>query len=146
MRRTRSEHMLSALPPIATEERTFASLARPGGNVTGLSQLQADLAGKRLELLRELLPDVRRLAVLANVAFAGAVQETEEVRLAAGKFGLEVVPAEIRRAEDLAPAFDAVKGRRDDRCRLLCRDRCFGSACENDIDLEPDKLSAAISA
>jgi putative tryptophan/tyrosine transport system substrate-binding protein len=89
-----------------------ASLARPGGNVTGLSQLQADLAGKRPELLRELFPDVRRLAVLANVAFAGAVQETAEVRQAAGKFfGLEVVPAEIRRAEDLAPAFDALKDR-----------------------------------
>ncbi len=89
------------------------SLARPGRNVTGLSQLQADLAGKRLELLRELLPDARRLAVLANVAFAGAVQETAEVRLAAGKFGLAVVPAEIRRAEDLAPAFEALKGRAD---------------------------------
>ena len=89
------------------------SRARPGRNVTGLSQLQADLAGKRLELLRELLPDARRLAVLANVAFAGAVQETAEVRLAAGKFGLAVVPAEIRRAEDLAPAFEALKGRAD---------------------------------
>jgi putative ABC transport system substrate-binding protein len=88
-----------------------ASLARPGGNVTGLSQLQADLAGKRLELLREVLPDVRRLAVLANVAFAGAVQETAEVRRVAGKFGLEVVPAEVRRAEDLSLAFDALKGR-----------------------------------
>jgi putative ABC transport system substrate-binding protein len=90
-----------------------ASLARPGGNVTGLSQLQADLAGKRLELLREVLPDVRRLAVLANVAFAGAVQETAEVRQAADKFGLVVMPAEVRRAEDLAPTFDALKGRAD---------------------------------
>jgi putative ABC transport system substrate-binding protein len=88
-----------------------ASLTRPGGNVTGLSQLQADLAGKRLELLREVLPDLRRLAVLANVGFAGAVQETAEVRQAAGKFGLEVVPADLRRAEDLALAFDALKGR-----------------------------------
>jgi putative ABC transport system substrate-binding protein len=68
-------------------------------------------AGKRLELLREVLPDVRRLAVVANVGFAGAVQETAEVRQAAGKFRLEVVPAEIRRAEDLALAFDALKGR-----------------------------------
>ena len=88
-----------------------ASLGRPGGNVTGLSQLQADLAGKRLELLREIVPNIRQLAVLANVGFAGAVQETAEVRQAAGKFGLEVVPAEIRRAEDLAPAFDGLKGR-----------------------------------
>jgi putative tryptophan/tyrosine transport system substrate-binding protein len=88
-----------------------ASLARPGGNVTGLSPMQVDLAGKRLELLREFLPDVRRLAVLANVTFPGAVQETAEVRAAAGKLGLEILPAEVRRAEDLAPAFEALKGR-----------------------------------
>ena len=88
-----------------------ASLARPGGNVTGLSQLQADLAGKRLELLREVLPDVGRLAILANVTFPGAVQETAEVRGAAHKLGLEVVPGEVRRAEDLATVFEAFKGR-----------------------------------
>jgi putative ABC transport system substrate-binding protein len=79
--------------------------------VTGLSPLQPDLAGKRLELLREFLPDVRRLAVLANVTFPGAVQETAEVRAAARKLGLEIVPAEVRRAEDLAPAFEALKDR-----------------------------------
>jgi ABC-type uncharacterized transport system substrate-binding protein len=90
-----------------------ASFARPGGNVTGLSAQSTDLVGKRLELLREALPGFRRLAVLANVGFPGAVQEMGEVQAAAGKLGLEVVRSEIRRAEDIAGAMDALKGRAD---------------------------------
>jgi putative ABC transport system substrate-binding protein len=90
-----------------------ASLARPGGNVTGLSVQSTDLAGKRLELLREALPGTRRFAVLANVAFPGTVQEMGEVAAAASKLGLDVVTSEIRRAEDIAPAIDALKGRAD---------------------------------
>jgi putative ABC transport system substrate-binding protein len=90
-----------------------ASLARPGGNVTGLSLQSTDLAGKRLELLREVLSGFRRLAVLANVDFPGAMQEMGEVQAAARTLGLEVVALEIRRAEDIAPAFDALKGRAD---------------------------------
>ena len=89
------------------------SLARPGGNVTGLSLQSTDLVGKRLELLRDVLPAVRRLAVLANVGFPGAVQELGEVRAEAGKLGLQVAAPEMRRAEDIAPAFDALKGRAD---------------------------------
>jgi putative ABC transport system substrate-binding protein len=88
-----------------------ASLARPGGNVTGLSLQSTELVGKRLELLREVFPDIRRLAILANVGFRGAVQEMGEVQAAVGKLGIEVIPMEIRRAEDIAGAFDAVKGR-----------------------------------
>ena len=90
-----------------------ASLARPGGNITGLSAQSTDLVGKRLELLHEVLPDFRRLAVLANAGFPGAVQEMGEVKAAAGKLGLEVVPSEIRRAADIAGAFDALIGRVD---------------------------------
>jgi putative ABC transport system substrate-binding protein len=89
------------------------SLARPGGNITGLSLQAPDLAGKRLELLREVLPGFRRLAVLANVGFPGAVLEMGEAQAAARTLGLEVVTLEIRRAEDIAPAFDALKGRAD---------------------------------
>jgi putative ABC transport system substrate-binding protein len=88
-----------------------ASLARPGGNVTGLSSQQADAAGKRLELLRELVPGLRRLAILVNVNDPGAVLEMGEVQAAARTLGVEVVTLEIRRAEDIAPAFDALKGR-----------------------------------
>jgi putative ABC transport system substrate-binding protein len=83
-----------------------AGLARPGGNVTGLSNQGADLAGKRLELLREARPDLRRLAILANVGFPDAVIEMGEVQAAARTVGLEVVRLEIRRAQDIAPAFE----------------------------------------
>src|SRR6266568_4776727 len=90
-----------------------ASLARPGGNVTGLSNQSADLAGKRLELLREVLPSLRTLAILANIGSPIGVLEMGEVQAAAGTLGLEVATLEIRRAEDIAPAFEALKGRAD---------------------------------
>jgi putative ABC transport system substrate-binding protein len=88
-----------------------ASLARPGGNVTGLSIQNTETAGKRVELLRELIPELRRLAVMANVSYSGAVLEMGEVQAAAKTLGLEVVTSEIRRAEDIAPGFEALKGR-----------------------------------
>jgi putative tryptophan/tyrosine transport system substrate-binding protein len=87
-----------------------ASLARPGNNVTGLSAQSTDLVGKRLEILRELLPKRLRLAVMANVGFPGAVQETAEVQMAAAKLDHEVVVLEVRRAEDIAAAFESLKG------------------------------------
>jgi putative ABC transport system substrate-binding protein len=90
-----------------------ASLVRPGGNVTGLSMQTTDLAGKRLELLRELVPGLRRLAIMAYVGNHGAVLEMAEVQAAARALGLDVVTFEIRRAEDIAPAFEAFKGRAD---------------------------------
>jgi putative ABC transport system substrate-binding protein len=90
-----------------------ASLARPGGNVTGLSNQQADSASKRLELLREVVPGLRRLAILANVGFTQAALEMGEVHTVAGKLGLQVVTSGIQRAEDIAPAFEAIKGRAD---------------------------------
>jgi putative ABC transport system substrate-binding protein len=89
-----------------------ASLARPGGNVTGLSNQQTDLAGKRLELLREVVPGLRPLAILADVGWRGALQEMGEVHAAAHALGIEIADTlEIRRAEDIAPAFGALKGR-----------------------------------
>jgi putative ABC transport system substrate-binding protein len=87
------------------------SLVRPGGNVTGLSIQQTDTAGKRLELLREVVPSLRRLAIMANVSFPDAVMEMREVQETARAFNLEVSTFEIRRAEDIAPAFEALKGR-----------------------------------
>ena len=90
-----------------------ASLARPGGNVTGLSNQSAELAGKRLELLREVVPALRRLAVLVNVGYPAAVLERREIQTAARTYGVEVAILEIRRSEDIAPAFDAIKGRAD---------------------------------
>ena len=90
-----------------------ASLARPGGNVTGLSLQFTDLAGKRLELLREVIPGLRRLAIIANINSPNAVKEMREVQSTAPTLGLEVSTLEIRRAEDIAPRLEALKGRAD---------------------------------
>jgi putative ABC transport system substrate-binding protein len=89
------------------------SLARPGGNVTGLSLQQTDVASKRVELLREAVPGLRRLAIIANVGNPNAVLETGGVQAAARTLGLEAATSEIRRAEDIVPAFEALKGRAD---------------------------------
>src|SRR5262249_38623370 len=89
------------------------SLARPGGNVTGLATLGADLAGKRLELLREALPGLGRLAIMGNVDNPFTVLELGEVQAAARMLGLEVAMLEIRRAQDIAPAFEGRKGGRE---------------------------------
>jgi putative tryptophan/tyrosine transport system substrate-binding protein len=90
-----------------------ASLARPGGNATGFSILSSELAGKRLELLREFVPSLRTLAILANVGNPAAVLEMGEAEAAARTLGLDIVTLEIRRAEDIAPAFEALRGRAD---------------------------------
>jgi ABC-type uncharacterized transport system substrate-binding protein len=88
-----------------------ASLARPGGNVTGLSVQQAEVAGKKLELLREVVPGLRHLAIMANTGNPGSMLEMGEAQAAARTLGLEAITVEIRRAEDIAPGFDALKGR-----------------------------------
>jgi putative tryptophan/tyrosine transport system substrate-binding protein len=88
-----------------------ASLARPGGNVTGLSLTSPGLAGKRLELLREVVPGLRRLAILANGDYPSAMRELDEVESAAHPLGIETIALKIRKAADIAPAFEALKGR-----------------------------------
>src|SRR5262245_40431050 len=80
-----------------------ASLVRPGGNVTGLSTQFTDLAGKRLELLREIVPSLRRLAIMANAGYPASVLEMAEVQATARTLGIEVITLEIRRAEDIGP-------------------------------------------
>jgi putative ABC transport system substrate-binding protein len=86
-----------------------ASLARPGGNVTGLSSQTPDVAGKRIELLREVVPGLRRFAILANPENTYVALEVHEVQAAARTLGLEVDLIEIRRAEDITPAFERAK-------------------------------------
>jgi len=93
--------------------KLVASLARPGGNVTGLSLQKTDLADKRLELLSEVVPGFHRLAIMANVGNPAPVLEMREVEATARKLGNEVTTFEIRGAEDIAPVFDALKGRAD---------------------------------
>jgi putative ABC transport system substrate-binding protein len=90
-----------------------ASLARPGGNVTGLSEQARDLASKRLGLLREVIPGVRRLAILVDVGYPAAVREMRDVQTTANTIGLEVVTLEVRQSEDIAPAFEALTERAD---------------------------------
>ena len=85
------------------------SLARPGGNATGISAQSTELAGKRLEILREALPNLHRLAIIGDIGYAGSVLEISEVQAAARKFGLDVDVLEIRSAADIAPAFQALK-------------------------------------
>src|SRR5262249_50768308 len=91
----------------------IASLARPGGNVTGMSIQSRDVVGKRIELLREIVSGMRRLAIIANSGYPIAVQEMDEARVAAAAIGLDVVTAGIQRAEDIGPAFESIKGRAD---------------------------------
>ena len=101
----------SAGDPVGTG--LVASLARPGGNVTGLSLALTETAGKRLELLREVVPSLRRVAILGNFSNPTIALEFEAVQAAARTLGLETIRTEIRKADDIAPAIEALKGRAD---------------------------------
>ena len=87
-----------------------ASSARPGGNVTGLSLQLTDVAGKRLQLLREVIPGLQRLAIMVDLS-TPAIAQVSESQEAAPKLGLDIMTTEIRQAEDIEPAFAALKGR-----------------------------------
>jgi ABC-type uncharacterized transport system substrate-binding protein len=101
------------------------SLARPGGNATGLSLQQPDVAGKRLELLGEVVPGLRRLAIMANSSNASAVLDMREAQTAVRTLGLEAVTSEVRQPEDIAPAFDALRGRVE--ALYVCNDPLAGT-------------------
>ena len=89
------------------------NLARPGANVTGLSVQQTETDSKRLELLREVVPRLRRVAIMANVGHPAALPQARELQAAASALGLEVVPLDIRHAEDIAGAFAALNAQAD---------------------------------
>ena len=97
--------------PVATG--LVASLGRPGGNLTGLSSQAADLGAKRLEILREAVPGLRRLAIMGNAGNPANVLDMARVHEAARILGLDAAIFEIRRTEDIAPTFDAITGRKD---------------------------------
>ena len=103
--------LAAATDPVGTG--LVASLARPGGNITGLSLQAADLAGKRLGLLREVVPGLRRVAIMVNLGSPAAALERSEVQTAATALGLEMVTSEIRRADDIPIAFATLRGRVD---------------------------------
>jgi putative ABC transport system substrate-binding protein len=102
-----------AIAPDPVHGGLVASLARPGGNVTGQSIQSIDLAGKRLALLRETVLHLRRLAIVFDAGFSETVAEADVVKATAHTLDLEVVPLEIRRAEDVAPAFETLKSQID---------------------------------
>jgi len=99
----------SAGDPVGTG--LVASLARPGGNVTGSSNQAADVAGKRLELSREFIPGLQHLAILANISSPIGVLQMGEAQAAARALGLEVTRLEIVRSQDITPALETLKGR-----------------------------------
>jgi putative tryptophan/tyrosine transport system substrate-binding protein len=98
-----------ARDPVASGVVT--SLARPGGNVTGLSAQSTELVGKRLELLREIIPSLRQLAVMYNTSNPNVALEAREVQAAARTLDLQVAIFEIRRGEDIAGAFEKLRDR-----------------------------------
>jgi putative tryptophan/tyrosine transport system substrate-binding protein len=100
-----------ASEPVATG--MVASLSRPGGNVTGLSLESPDLAGKRLSMLRDIAPAARHLAVLADAAYSASTLDLDRVKTAAPTLGFDFLPLEIRRAEDIEPAFAGLRDRAD---------------------------------
>jgi putative ABC transport system substrate-binding protein len=103
-----------------------ASLARPGGNVTGLSVQAPDLVGKRLELLREVLPGLRRLAIMANVGYAAAVVDMREVQSTGRVLGLDIILLFFCRSEDISRAFEGLPNRGADAL-YVCTDALVGT-------------------
>src|SRR4030095_12550372 len=92
----------------------IASLARPGGNITGLSQLSPELNGKRLEILKEVIPKLSRVAVFSTSTATDNVQVIKEIELAAGALGLKLQHVDVLTTTDIDSAFRvAAKGRAD---------------------------------
>ena len=91
-----------------------ASLSRPGGNITGITQLTIELAAKRLGLLHELVPDMKRVAVLLNPDFFDASPQLREVDTASAQAGFEAVIVRARTEAEFAPAFDIIARERTD--------------------------------
>jgi putative ABC transport system substrate-binding protein len=121
-----AKHATSIIPIVFTivsdpvGSGLVASLARPGGNLTGLSTQHIEAAGKRLELLRDAVPQLSRLAIMANAGNPASVVEMHDLQDTADKLGLAVITAEFRRAEDIAPAFAQIKGRAE--ALFICPD------------------------
>ncbi len=103
--------MTSSADPLGSG--LVASLARPGGNVTGLSLMSPDTASKRVELLRQVTPGLRRLAMFGNFTNPTAVLERDAVAAAAHALGFDTVPVDLRPAEDIAATIESLKGRVD---------------------------------
>ncbi len=95
-------------------------LARPGGNLTGLSNMASDLTGKQVEILREVMPGLRQIGILTNIGYKSATLQRDEVAAAARSLSVEVIAADILRAQDIIPAFEILKGRAE--ALYICSD------------------------
>jgi putative tryptophan/tyrosine transport system substrate-binding protein len=96
------------------------SLAHPGGNVTGLSLQSSDIGNKRLEILREAIPGLKHLAVMANANYLGSARESAAVQETARRLGLAADALDIHRADDIVPAITSVKDRA--KALYICTD------------------------
>jgi len=110
--------LAAAVDPVASG--FVQSLSHPGGNVTGLSLQSSEIGTKRLEILREAIPDLKHLAVMANAGYPGSARESAVVQETARKLGLTADALDIRRADDIAPAIHSVKDRA--RALYICTD------------------------
>jgi len=96
-----------------------ASLARPGGNITGLSTYYPEISGKQLELLKEIVPRLSCVAVLGNSAIPGNAQALKEMKQAAAAFGVQLQYLEVRDLKDIETAFQETRKRRADGILVL---------------------------
>jgi putative ABC transport system substrate-binding protein len=110
--------LAAAIDPVASG--FVKSLSHPGGNVTGLSLQSSEIANKRIEILREVLPGLDHFAVMANAGYPGAARESAAVQETARRLGLAIDALGIRSADDIAPAIASVKGRA--RALYVCTD------------------------
>jgi putative tryptophan/tyrosine transport system substrate-binding protein len=114
-----AKHATSTIPIVfatagdPVETGLVSSLARPGGNITGLSSQASEIAGKRLEILRQALPGLRRLATIADIGNPWAALEVSQIKDAARILGIEVTTFEVGRGGEIDSVFDAMKGRTD---------------------------------
>ena len=112
-RATRAIPIVFAMADDPVGSGLVPNLAHPGGNITGMSLQSTDLASKRLEILREAVPNLHRLAIMANANSSEAMLERHAVEQNARAVGLDVASLEIRRAQDIVPAFDTLKSGTD---------------------------------
>jgi ABC-type uncharacterized transport system substrate-binding protein len=112
-RATKNIPIVFAIASDPVGQGLVASLSQPGGNITGLSLEATDVGSKRLELLREVVPGLRHLAIMFDADYPATMLENGVVQATAHTLGFDATPYGIRHADDITPTFDALKGRAD---------------------------------
>ena len=135
--------MVAVGDPIGTG--LVPSLARPGGNLTGLSSIAPDLEGKRLQLLREVTPALSHVAMFINSLNPFHISSMEQARAAAQAMGIKLQLHDIRKSEDLDDAFTAIRKERPDALLILA-DRVFLHNRERIVDFANEQRLPNVSA